>query len=303
MQRPRQHVMEEESEQLLKNLLPSHWLVRKIDKDYGVDYEIEIVDETIVTGKRIWVQLKSKETCEVKIIKNGEKFNNYISFQLPIKYAKYAFKCGFPLLLFLADLSCKKIFYVNIRDEITENIFPRKPDWDEQDSISLKIPEDNSIEIDSHDDFSDLRWFAEEPILFGKMHMLSFLSKEFKYKQQFHFAEYADNTIDDQSSKYLVDTFNLIIKTIEHAGALDERFVTPETLPNNIFEPLAYFSQLSLSAAEVCIKLIESKQFTWSHLTNKIFEAEAVIEKYSLAYDLYLMAKKGLLFSSERFED
>jgi len=38
--------MEEESEQLLKNLLPSHWLVRKIEKDYGVDYEIEIVDGT-----------------------------------------------------------------------------------------------------------------------------------------------------------------------------------------------------------------------------------------------------------------
>ena len=48
-----------------EGLLPDEWIVRPIAKDYGVDFEIELVrDQEIVSGNRIWVQLKSVEEAK-----------------------------------------------------------------------------------------------------------------------------------------------------------------------------------------------------------------------------------------------
>jgi hypothetical protein len=38
VKRPRQHVLGEMGEKLVERLLPSEWIVRKIPKDYGVDF-------------------------------------------------------------------------------------------------------------------------------------------------------------------------------------------------------------------------------------------------------------------------
>ena len=40
------------SETLLGSLLPNAWIVRRIAKDYGVDFEIELVGQEIVSGDR-----------------------------------------------------------------------------------------------------------------------------------------------------------------------------------------------------------------------------------------------------------
>lgn len=45
MRRPRPHVMEREAEQLINELLPSAWIVREVARDYGIDFEIELVDQ------------------------------------------------------------------------------------------------------------------------------------------------------------------------------------------------------------------------------------------------------------------
>jgi hypothetical protein len=55
MKRPVEHVMEDQADQLIRRLLPGEWIVRNIQKDYGVDLEIEIVDRDFVTGSRVWV--------------------------------------------------------------------------------------------------------------------------------------------------------------------------------------------------------------------------------------------------------
>jgi hypothetical protein len=52
MKRPRQHVMEDASGRLFQSLLPEEWIVRPIAKDYGVDFEVELVDQKIVSGDR-----------------------------------------------------------------------------------------------------------------------------------------------------------------------------------------------------------------------------------------------------------
>ena len=89
MQRTKEHVMEERSERVFKSTIPPEWIVRKIPSDYGIDYEIEIVENEIVTGKRFWIQLKSSENIVVKKDKYSKKYISYIvefSIYLDHKY-------------------------------------------------------------------------------------------------------------------------------------------------------------------------------------------------------------------------
>lgn len=61
-QRPRSHVLEDESRAALRRLLPAEWLIRNETPDYGIDASIEIVTSAgQVTGKRFFVQLKATD--------------------------------------------------------------------------------------------------------------------------------------------------------------------------------------------------------------------------------------------------
>jgi uncharacterized protein DUF4365 len=67
MKRPIEHVMEDQAEQLIRQLLPDKWIVRNVPKDYGVDLEIEIVDQDFVTGNRIWIQSKAAKSLKAQV--------------------------------------------------------------------------------------------------------------------------------------------------------------------------------------------------------------------------------------------
>ena len=57
--------METEGDKVFFSQVPSEWICRKIDLDYGLDKEIEIVINGKVTGKTLLLQLKSSESVEV----------------------------------------------------------------------------------------------------------------------------------------------------------------------------------------------------------------------------------------------
>lgn len=43
-----QHIMEDESEKVLRNSLPNEWVIRRYKPDYGIDFAVEVfkyVDE------------------------------------------------------------------------------------------------------------------------------------------------------------------------------------------------------------------------------------------------------------------
>src|SRR5205823_2077042 len=128
MKRPVQHVMEDKAGILLRRLLPPEWIVRPIARDYGIDYEVELVDEDVVTGNRIWVQLKGVAGVEVREARfEFEKryFKSagskpavetvtvpYVAFSIETKELLYSLRCPFPLLLFVADLSSDEIYWL-----------------------------------------------------------------------------------------------------------------------------------------------------------------------------------------------
>jgi hypothetical protein len=64
VKRPDQHIIDERAQRLLAHqLLPPEWIVRTLPKDCGVDFEIESVDQHVVSGNRVWVQLKGHDSA------------------------------------------------------------------------------------------------------------------------------------------------------------------------------------------------------------------------------------------------
>lgn len=92
--RPRQHQLEKESWDGLSNVIPSNWVLRKLDPDYGVDGEIEIFDERgNSTGLKFNLQLKGTD-IEDKAKSLSHRFlietiDYYLSLQLPVLLVKY----------------------------------------------------------------------------------------------------------------------------------------------------------------------------------------------------------------------
>lgn len=59
--RPRQHVLETESERALDQVLPAEWTVSGVTHDYGLDRRVEIFDKGLATGLGFLVQLKGTD--------------------------------------------------------------------------------------------------------------------------------------------------------------------------------------------------------------------------------------------------
>jgi len=185
MKRPRSHVIEDESEDIFKSFLPNEWVVRKIPKDYGVDYEVEIVEGDVVTGNRFWFQLKGTDSIAVRthrftIPKDfREDFGGrehldvkYVAFKVDTKLLEYSLRCDFPLLLGVVDVPRKEVYWLPLADEIVINVEPDSPNWREQQSVTVRIPLHNNFSEEKKRDYYGLRWYAMEP---ARMRAFAFL--------------------------------------------------------------------------------------------------------------------------------
>ena len=61
MQRPIQHIIETRSRKAFEDLVPVEWVCRPLSPDYGIDYNIEIFENGLSTGKSFNVQLKGTD--------------------------------------------------------------------------------------------------------------------------------------------------------------------------------------------------------------------------------------------------
>ncbi len=89
MKRIRQHIIEDESESILKSIIPSEWVLRKLTPDYGIDYNVEIFENNQSTGIHFFVQLKGTDK---------KSTDGNISFRLDKKYIDYFGKVSIPIL-------------------------------------------------------------------------------------------------------------------------------------------------------------------------------------------------------------
>jgi tetratricopeptide (TPR) repeat protein len=66
-QRTRQHVVETESEQALRAVLPAEWTVAWTREDYGLDGRVEVFDGGFATGLAFGVQLKATDEPDLRM--------------------------------------------------------------------------------------------------------------------------------------------------------------------------------------------------------------------------------------------
>jgi tetratricopeptide (TPR) repeat protein len=93
-QRPRAHELESESRIALEKALPSGWLFRRLEQDYGVDGEVELFDdEKQATGQKFLVQLKATDEPKLaralKIWLPASQCAYFHSLQLPVLLVRY----------------------------------------------------------------------------------------------------------------------------------------------------------------------------------------------------------------------
>src|SRR6478752_6893706 len=93
--RPRAHQLEELSRRVFGSALPSRWVSRPLDPDYGLDATVEIFDKhDKATGLAFHVQLKATDQQSLKVALRSIRFSNelagyYRSLALPVLIVLY----------------------------------------------------------------------------------------------------------------------------------------------------------------------------------------------------------------------
>lgn len=92
--RPRQHQLEAESRAVIRTAVPSRWVYRDLDQDYGIDSEVEIFDKNhFATGAKFLVQLKATDqeplTKALKLWFPVSKCEYFDSLDLPVLIVRY----------------------------------------------------------------------------------------------------------------------------------------------------------------------------------------------------------------------
>lgn len=92
--RTRSHELETESETAFQAALPSRWVYRRKDKDYGIDGEVEIFDAAgKATGNIFLVQLKATDNRDLqkalRLRLRIETGRYYASLELPLLVVRY----------------------------------------------------------------------------------------------------------------------------------------------------------------------------------------------------------------------
>jgi tetratricopeptide (TPR) repeat protein len=65
-ERPNNHILETESSKFFQDQIPNEWYIDKPDHDYGIDFNVNIVINSQVTGLNFSVQLKSTKSSKNK---------------------------------------------------------------------------------------------------------------------------------------------------------------------------------------------------------------------------------------------
>jgi len=292
MKRPRQHVMETESERLLLQFLPSEWITREVPKDYGVDYEIELVDQSEVSGKRVWVQLKAVDReCEIGTRYNDlfEEEEEYVRYSVSANLLDYATKCPFPLLLFLADLSQREVYWLPLQYAITYSLSKRNPTWVSQDSATIRIPVKNRLSLEQGNNYPGLRWYALEPSRIYALMRLHELCDSFRKSNSLN-SEFADGWIDPFEEGLLRESIRKAKALISQSIEIDVLFGEQGV---HLYKSMLPELRESIESADKVLDLLDRKEFSFIELAMSISKVAVAVDRLELFVIFYSEFNRG----------
>lgn len=130
---------------------PSHWIVRPLPYDYGIDLQLEVFENLEhanalrkyrTTGGHLACQVKTTETLSF----TGGSF----AFVVDVADLELAESMGSsaPLVLLVVERSSRRIFYLCLNDYIEKILEKKNDDWRSQGSVTLHVPKRNVLDID-----------------------------------------------------------------------------------------------------------------------------------------------------------
>ena len=303
MKRTRQHVIEDEAEKILRAALPATWIFRKIPKDYGVDYEIELVDCETVSGNRVWFQLKgterAKKSLQLRIHnKDGTPAvleADHIVYDVETDLLKYVLKCDFPLLLALADLSENEVYWLPLRDEIEINLERMNANWRDQKTARLHIHPENRLSNEARHDFYGIRWYAMEPARMRAAALLHSYYHEMEYKCHFSGYSIGEGLVDEP--ELLRDTAKIAHHYFQLALEVDCLF-GPRGWDLSVHS-LKPVLQIGLKACEEIIDDIDAGRISFKRTSGLLFKIVPAFQGMSTCITSIQNCKSKFLLTPE----
>jgi len=203
-QRVFQHIMEDESYQIIKDCLPKEWIIREFNHpDYGVDLVIELfesvnekVSETL--GEYLYVQVKSVQELEIKKEKiypvgNVAKGNwkedkseyievDVVKFVLDTDsiYTVQSLGSSISFVLFVVDFKTKSVYFICLNDFIDKILLPKNPRYSDLGSATITIPTLNNLSDKIISRFA-LEFFGKRAKLLSAFAKFAYQKNELSY--------------------------------------------------------------------------------------------------------------------------
>jgi Domain of unknown function (DUF4365) len=217
-QRGETHLKEDDSEGLVKSLLPPEWVIRKLHPDYGVDITIEVFERQAngipTMGEFLFAQIKGtadlkRKVEPIRIRGNVEKTHDRqegkvayeldaVSFVVDTDTIDNARLMGpsTPLMLFVCDLNNREIYFVCLTDYYDKILEPRGVSLSDQATVTLVIPASNRLSA-AHS-VQAMRFFAARAKLYGLFNLAQFQYREIRqllpeFSNHEHLAEIDQN--------------------------------------------------------------------------------------------------------------
>jgi hypothetical protein len=195
--------MEDRSMRIVRDLLPEHWVIRDYRPDYGLDLAIELfelvaADPKVATtlGETLFVQVKSTDVVDARrlrvharrnVEKGPPRENPDESVEIEVAALRLetselltvqAIGSAIPVLLFLVELSTRRIYFVCLNDLIEKVILPRDPSYAARESRVLHIPLANCIHADDPVSIRPLETYARRPKLYAAFEKFAYQHHE-----------------------------------------------------------------------------------------------------------------------------
>lgn len=202
-QRVVQHVMEDRSRAIVRDALPPEWVVRDYRPDYGIDLAVDLFEPLpgkrgrwVALGESFLVQVKATETVRptrlrVRVRPNVERvplgaataaYNEIdvarVRLDTSLLATVQAMGAAVPVLLFLVELSTRRIYFVCLNDLIDKVILPEDPRYAEKRTRTIHVPLRNLVDERHPASVRPLAAYAKRAKLYAAFQKFAYQDQE-----------------------------------------------------------------------------------------------------------------------------
>jgi Domain of unknown function (DUF4365) len=204
--RSRQQVMEDRSMRIVRDLLPSQWVVRDYRPDYGIDLLVELFefvdaarDVAATLGETLFVQVKSVEVAKGGSLRVYRRRNVALgplredratSVTMDVVRVRLetsalatvqAMGAAIPVLLFLVELSTGRLYFVCLNDFVDKVILPRDSGYAAKRTVVIHIPARNRVVPGAPSTVRPLELYAKRAKLYAAFQVFAYQAHELAY--------------------------------------------------------------------------------------------------------------------------